>query len=567
VVGRVVRSGLLLILMVLGADALGAVKVRVDRNPVRITESFRLVFEVGDEVLASPDFSALNQDFEVLGTSQGTSVNVVNGRMQRSTSWTHNMMPRREGALMIPPIQFDGEISRPVTITVIGAAADQTETGAREVMLEAEVDNSSPYVQQQTVVTIRLYRAVSMSEASLTEPTLTGVEAVLERLGDDIGYETERGGLRYGVVERKYAIFPQRSGAITIQPLRFDGRVGTDRGFFAGPFESGRMVRVRSAPIELKVQPIPPAFPGRVWLPAGRINLIESWPGDTSTFRVGEPVTRTLTLSGVGLIASQLPEIGALVPDGIKQYPDQPVLETRPSGGVIVASRQEKIAMIPSRPGRFVLPEIEVPWWNTKFDRLEYARLPERVIDVLPATGLPVPPPVSSDIRTDSGPENASKIDLLGPVADVKLSASVWAWVSVGLGLGWLITLSAWWWSRRRIRAPPTPDRSRRADIRSATRALEQACSKNDPTAAQRALLQWAECRWPGNPFHSLGDLGAKLEDEMQTEIHHLNRALYSPTSDNWSGASLSQAFSAVDRNAERNKPAVKPDLEPLYRT
>jgi hypothetical protein len=86
VVGRVVRYGLLLILMVLGADALGAVKVRVDRNPVRITESFRLVFEVGDEVLASPDFSALNQDFEVLGTSQGTSVNVVNGRMQRSTS-------------------------------------------------------------------------------------------------------------------------------------------------------------------------------------------------------------------------------------------------------------------------------------------------------------------------------------------------------------------------------------------------------------------------------------------------------------------------------------------------
>lgn len=564
---RSVRYGLLMVLMAIGADAFGAVTVRADRNPVRITESFRVVFEIDDEVLGRPDFSALNKDFEVLGTSQGTSVNIVNGRIQRSTSWTHNMMARREGTLMIPPIQFGNEISRPVTVTVIGTAADLADGSAREVILEAEVDNPSPYVQEQTVLTIRLYRAVSMSEASLTEPNLTGIEAVIERLGDDIGYETDLAGTRYGVVERKYAIFPQNSGAMTIQPLRFDGRVGTNRGFITDPFASGRRVRVRSKPIELAVQPMPSAFAGRVWLPARRITLIESWPGDTSTFRVGEPVTRTLTLSAMGLMASQLPEIGAMVPDGIKQYPDQPVLNTKASNGILVSSRQEKIAMIPSRPGEFSLPEIEVPWWNTESGRMEFAQIPERVINVLPAVGAPAAPPVLADDRADPVSMDFPASDRIVPARMDRSVATAWLWVSIALALGWLATLGAWWRSRRSRNELPVAKRPAPMDIKSAVRDLERACSENDPKAVQRALLKWAGCRWPGNPVYSLGDIGAKFDSELQTEIHRLNRVLYSSPSESWNGTPLWQAFSRIDHDTARRGAPQNRSLEPLYRT
>jgi len=113
--------------------------------------------------------------------------------------------------------------------------------------------------------------------------------------------------------------------------------------------------------------------------------LIESWPANSQEFRVGEPVTRTLTLRANGLGSSQLPEIHASVPDGIKQYPDQPVRENRVDDNGLVAISQQKVALIPARPGTFVLPEVEIPWWNTRTDELEYARLPARPIDVLPA--------------------------------------------------------------------------------------------------------------------------------------------------------------------------------------
>jgi hypothetical protein len=560
------RLWMLIVLMAIGSDAFAAVTVRADRNPVRITESFRVVFEVDGEVLGKPDFSALSQDFEVIGTSQGTSVNVVNGRMQRSTSWTHTLMARREGKLMIPPIQFDAEISKPAMITIVGAAAGPAGSSAAEVILEAEVDNLIPYVQEQTILTIRLYRAVSMSEASLTEPNLTGIEAIIERLGEDIAYDADRDGVRYAVVERKYAIFPQNSGAIAIQPLRFDGRVGTNRGFFADPFAAGRMVRVFSDPVELEVQPMPPNFAGRVWLPAHSVNLIESWPGDTSTFQVGEPVTRTLTLSATGLTASQLPEIGALMPDGIKQYPDQPLLNTKLNGSDLVSSRQEKIAMIPSRPGEFILPAVKVPWWNTENGRMEFARLPERVISVLPAVGMPAsPPPLAGDAADSVSTDLAASGG--AAVGTSEMSSAGWAWISGGLALGWLATMGAWWWSRRARTSMAAVKRPATLNTKAAKRELERACSDNDPQAAQRALLNWARCRWPGDRVRSLGDMGAKLESDLQTEIHELSRALYGGLSDGWSGTSLWQAFSRADHGQGPRQTSTKPGLEPLYRT
>jgi hypothetical protein len=234
---------------------------------------------------------------------------------------------------------------------------------------------------------------------------------VIERLGDDITYETTRSGRTLAVVERRYALFAQNSGQIVIEPLLFEGRVTRGRQSRFDPFARGNVVRVRSKPVKLEAQPIPAAFSDRVWLPAQQVFLIESWPDNSQEFRVGEPVTRTLTLRANGLGSSQLPEIGASVPDGIKQYPDQPALKNRVDDAGLVAIRQEKVALIPSRSGTFILPEVEIPWWNTRTNELEHARLPARPIDISPAIGAPdgpapqsnTPPVITTD-ETEAAP-------------------------------------------------------------------------------------------------------------------------------------------------------------------
>jgi len=535
-----------------------AVKVRVDRATVQITDSIRVVFETDQNVSSNPDFSALDADFDVLGTAQSTKVNIINGKMQRSVSWTVDLIAKREGQLTIPAVVIGNELTNLVTINVKVAATGPDGAPAGKIFLEVEVDTDKPYVQGQVIFTVRLLRAVQISNASLTEPRVTGAGAVIEKLGDDIAYKTQRGGRTLAVVERRYALFPQSSGKIVIEPLLFGGREARSRQSVFDAFARGKVVRVRSEPIEIEAQSIPAAFSGDAWLPAQQVFLIESWPANSQEFRVGEPVTRTLTLRANGLGSSQLPEIHASVPDGIKQYPDQPVRENRVDDNGLVAISQQRVALIPARPGTFVLPEVEIPWWNTRTEELEYARLPARPIDVLPAAATSA----DTEIRPDA-PAVTTADETLAAPTDQPETPDLWAWLSLGLALGWVVTGCVWLWNHRRsgqVPARPAPPSQKRL-----VKEIRMACAANDAESAKNALLDWAGRQWPGSHARSLGDLAARIDGDLQVQIHGLSQVLYSDAASRWDGERLWQAFEArqLRKTGRTGKP--DPELEPLY--
>ena len=557
------RTAWLLVFIVLcAASGHAAVTVRVDRNAVQITDSFRVILESDQLVSDRPDFSPLQADFDVLGTSQSTNINFINGKMRRSSIWTIDLMAKRAGVLTIPAVVVGNEFSEPVNITVKATDASPEGTACADVLLEVEVDNRTPYVQGQVIFTVRLLRRVQIDNASLTEPQVIGGDVVVERLGDDVAYETRRDGDRIAVVERRYALFPQSSTKITIEPLRFEGRIANNRSFGFDPRMRGRIVRVRSDAIELEALPIPANFTGRTWLPARRILLVESTPEANQAYRAGEPFTRTLTLRATGLSSSQLPEIGVTAPADIKQYPDQPILENRFDDDGLVAIRQEKIALIPSAPGMFTLPAIEIPWWNTQTNRTEVARLSARTIEVLPALDASADQSPSMSATTGE-PDAVTKQTF--PVPVVSSGTNRWAWLSVALAIGWLATTLVWLWSRRRAanktavcKAPPTEKKL--------VATINSACSSNDADAAKQALLNWAAFQWPGSRVHSLGELAARIDGDFQQRVHCLSQALYSNSGQNWKeGSLLWSAFDARRHEHPQRRSTPVPELEPLY--
>jgi len=550
---------LLAALMPTAADA--ATSARADRNSVQITDSFQVVFETDQDVSSRPDFSALGDDFDVLGTSQSTSVNVVNGRMQRSARWIVDLMAKSEGVFTIPSIRIGNEQTNSLLVTVQPAKTAAGEP-AGDVFLEVEVDTESPYVQQQVVLTIRLLRAVQTGNASLTEPNVRGTDVVIEKLGDDVGYETRRGDVRLAVVERRYALFAQQSGSIVVDPFLFEGRVAAGRQSAFDPFARGRIVRVRSDAVELEVRPIPADFTGPAWLPARQVFLVESWPDDGQQFRAGEPVTRTLTLQANGLASSQLPDIAAGVPDGLRQYPDQPLFENRVVDGGLVGVRQEKVALIPSRAGTLTLPAVEVPWWNTRTDRVEYARLAARTLEIAPAAAAAdasARPIESADTGPSTGSSESAQTE---PVRAA--GATPWVWVSLGLGVAWVLTIFAWWRARRRggrqEARPAKPPGEKQL-----VAAVREACGDNDPGATKDALLAWAANHWPGSQVRSLGELAARLDGDVQLRIHELGRGLYRESGGKWDGGPLWTAFNAVLARRAEAPQKKRPELEPLY--
>jgi len=534
--------------------------VSFDRNPVSLDESFQIIFTANDTPDSDPDFSPLEQDFEILGQSQSSNSSWINGRSSKTIQWTLNVMAKHTGSLVVPAVKFGDDESQPASVMVTQAAANKAINTDDDLFLEVEANPQSPYVQSQVLYTVRLYRRVDIAQAALNEPELS--DAVVEKLGDDSNYNTQINGVNYLVTERKYAIFPQKSGALTIKPLVLTAEVmASSRPNFNGFFNS-QMTKTRkisSKSVTLDVKPAPATFTGQHWLSAEQLVLKEEWSGDNQQMKVGEPLTRTLTLLAKGTTVGQLPELNAGKIDAqLKTYPDQPVLREQKKPEGLIAFREEKIAIIPSKAGFYKLPAIEIPWFNSQSQKMEIATIPETTITALEAAGaLPdMAAPVAS-----TPVEQPQKAEQSTPIITQPQQQNTWFWVALFLGTGWLATL-AYFLVKRPVKKP-IPEKSA-AEIRleDSIKNLKKACADNNATAAKDALLAWGRQKYD---VASLGAVAEFSEARLRDEILHLNQVLYGKSADQWQGKKLFQAFV---ENKAREKIAVTEDdkLEPLYR-
>ena len=516
-------AALLLLLLAAGFAqvAEAALNALLERSAVTLGESVRLVLETDGQVGGSgPDLSPLERDFEVLATSRSTQVQIANSRQTATTRWVVELLPRRAGSLVVPPV------------TPAGGDAGQ------DLYMEAEIEPGNHYVQSQLVYRVRLYSAVPVLGGRISPPEAPRTS--VERIGEDVNFSAMRNGRRYDVVERRYALFPQEPGRLTVGASRFTGQIGASRGGLSAMdrlLNRGRRASVAAAPVEVTVLPRPDHFDGDPWLPARDLRLTEDWPNSGREFRVGEPVTRILRLSARGLPASQL-ELPAMADiEGLRLYPDQAQRDSGHEDEWMTANVEQRVAMIPTRAGTLLLPEVRLRWWDVVADRGRTAVLPARTITVLPAPDA------------GSGSTGTTIVATPDPVpaAEPAPAAVPWYWpASVAtLGLLWLSTLYALW--RRRGRTPPRPAGAppgvdpRSETARAARNRVVEACLRNDAAAARAALFAFGRAAWPGHPPTSLDALASRLGDRaLADQFHVLDRVLYGPApGGEWSGERL----------------------------
>lgn len=565
-----------LIVFVIASQPVWAVdiSVSVDRNPVTVDESFNIYFSAAEAPGGEPDFTPLEQDFTILNQGQSSNSSWINGQYSKSIRWTVQAMAKKSGTITIPAIIFGNDTSKPLTITVNRSAANANNSASTEdLYMEVKAEPESPYVQSQVMYTVRVYRRVELAQAKLTEPELA--DAVMEKLGEDSDFNTVINGVSYRVTERKYAIFPQKSGTLKINPLALTADVVLDdsgRGGFGAFFGSPitKTKRVLSNEIVLNVKAAPAGFAGKNWLPAEQLELAQTWSGDVHQMKLGEPVTRTLTLRATGSTVSQLPELNTLKTDAnLKAYPDQPVLNEDKLPEGIVASRQEKIALIPSVPGQQTLPAIEIPWFNTKTQRVENARIPETVITVSGSAINPSNTPAQTqsqpklpDVKAETTENNAS---IKQPTVRSEDNTKLWQLISLFLALGWVATLSYVLYKRPKTDVNKSHDSEKLATqfrLNELSKQLKDVCNRNDSLGAKNTLLAWGKQQFG---VGSLGAIASHCEARLRDEILTLNQHLYSRNASEWNGKKLFQAFS---ENNARQKMNIADDmvLEPLHR-
>lgn len=535
-----------------GMPCAAEVRALLDRNEVQLNESFGLVLEIDSDSIAQPDFSVLTQDFKILGRFKSSNVSVIDGDYTAITRWNLDLMAKRPGELTVPAIMIGTEASEPtkVKVTQTGPGAPQN----ADLFVEIDVDPREAYVQQQIIVTLRLFIAVNPLDLRLTPLAVSNTDAVVEQLGGDEEFGTTRGAKRYRVIQRRYVIFPQSSGTLSIDPVVAEARV-SKRGLVT--FGRTSLLRSQSEAIDIAIKAIPAAFNGKTWLPARKLEIVEGWSNTPPVFRVGEPITRTLRISSDGLASTQLPELTPYMPQDLKHYSDQPELSDNKSGSGVTGSRTERYAIIPPAEGDFLLPRIEIPWWNTDTDTQDVAVLQARTIQVYsagkpsPATQTPLPSPAAE--ASDRRPPATQQDGL------------PWAWVSLGLALGWLLTVL--FWSAGHLLRTTRPTGTARPDPKAARTALAKACVRHEAQAAKNALLHWSRAAWPEHSARNLHDIAARGDEALRIELRRLSETLYGRKSGDWRGHTLWEAFTKFEaRPAQTDNP--EPDaLPPLYRT
>ena len=229
----------------------------------------------------------------------------------------------------------------------------------------------------------------------------------------DAQFQTSRGNRTYRVVERKYAIFPSRSGRLEIPPIQFQG-IARDSGdnssqLFSGLLNQGKRLRSKSSGLTLEISPPNPSFDGKTWLPAHRI-VISEGQSPPDEIVLGQPFTWQIGIQAEGLNADQLPAIQLVEDENFKLYPDKQTRNTTDDGVMVTGHVTRNLAMIANKEGEFHLPDLEIIWWNTESDTQETARLPGKRLRVTPGQDISNEHIPASDIS--NGSETSASRDI-----------------------------------------------------------------------------------------------------------------------------------------------------------
>lgn len=553
------------LLSLLNTAQAASIVASVDRSQIFLDESFRVMFEAEGSVDEDPDFSPLRTDFEILSQSQSTNMTYVNGQYSKKGVWSLDLMARRSGALTIPSVAF-GKDSSPALRVQINDPATTSKPSAsqgQDVFVQVEIEESQAWVQSQIIYNVRLFSRISLSNLRSSELETSDPDAIITQLGNPSSYEAFRDGVRYAVYEVRYAVFPQHSGQLEFRPMIFEGRVNRARSqsMFDQFLNTGELKRVRSNSASIEVLARPADINQSGWLPASQLTLSETWSEDVAALRNGEPVTRTINISAHGVMAENLPDLNMAEIKQLKQYPDKAALENKVSDKGVVSSKQIKVALIPTRAGDFKLPAISVPWWNTETGKQEMAHLPEKLIRAHGEAANTAPlTPADTAVQLEAENKAASS---LTPAAQIE-HAAYWPWLSLLLGMGWLLTLAALLRKKSvmtvaKIQPDQTPLRALEKTVHLHSRSHQAGQTKD-------ALLIWARARWPEQAINNIADIRSRVSAELATEIDTLNAALYGVNSAHWQGDALSHAFKTFLQNKFSSAQQHSSTLEPLYK-
>lgn len=565
------------------------VVVSVDKNPVASGDTFILTLTV-DAFIEDRAWrpAELLADFEVMGTSSSSTTQIIDNRTSREKTFRSvAKAPQQPGEYQLGPFQVAGTESNSLTLKVL-AADDPALSEQRDAFMRVELDRDEIYVQEQVVLTTKLYLAANLHSGNIIPPQLE--DADIRQVGRDQDSTEVIDGRKFQVFQRSFIVIPQRSGEQEIRGPVFQGQINVESNRTLFPsFSSTRSVTTAATNLPLEVKPIPQDWPAQhTWLPAELVTLSLSVGNESSSqpedeqlqITQGEPLTLTYRLTAVGPLADQLPRLDELVRQlditDASIYPEAPESSMNQRNGRLISQQTLRVAIIPHSPGTLEIPSLTLPWFNTQLRDRQTASAPAQTISVAPGVsdGRELQPePAEQAVESADSSAEAPTTTTSPAKPDAGTDGQLlryWQYSTVALAVLWLATLLLWLRHARKhkhdaARATKHPAESATAQARTDLKAIQQACYANDAAAVEVALKDWMRSH-----LKIAGQLNVLADyfnhTPLRSQIDHLQRARFSTGQHEWQeGKALWRALQGALEAHKASQAKQASALPPLY--
>nr|WP_307930359.1 BatD family protein [Photobacterium damselae] len=497
------------------------VEATVSKNIVGLNDVFQLTVKIDDGVNANAlDLSPLDTDFNYGTPSVSNSTSMINGVISRSTEWNVALAAKKTGKIVIPSFRIGATKSQPITITVEkngNASTTKTTQDQQAVQLLTEVNKSSLYQGETFSYRVELRIGAQMSQASLTAPYGDGLDVVQQ--GDDRQTETVVNDRRYIVVTRYYQITAEKPGKITLNGAKFSGNiVKGNRGGFGFSPSVNIPVKRTAENIALEIKAKPESYTG-LWIPTTDLKLEQQWQPQNSTVKVGEPLTRLITLKIKNTSQSNMPNISLEYPSSVRSYNEKPEYSNQ-NGYTVMTVKQ---VIIPRKEGKLSLPGLSVNWFNTMTGKEQTSSIDGMKLTVMQEDKI------ANITDTNVASSTSSSV-----TKNDSAYTNIWPWLTALMAILWLGTTIALLKAKRSKQTRSTVINSEAVAI-STLEGLLQAAKRNEPIKAQTYFRQWKN--------ENLQSVGSSEAQKVAHEIEIMMNAAYSKQATTWKNDALLQAI------------------------
>ncbi len=363
---------------------------------------------VGEQVQVSYTLNGSGRGFQppllndfnvIMGPNQSTSMQFVNGNMSQSISFTYYMQAQKEGTFKIGPasIEINGKRvqSNSLTITVgkAGAATQQKnaqnssgdENLSKQVtdnlMLRVEVDKTNVYQGEGITASYKIYTRIDIVDYAANAPVFNGFWTQDVEMPKNIQFHMETlDGIAYHVAEiKKVVLFPQRSGAYTLEPMEgeFIARIQVKRKRVRDPFDifndpffndsffgntqQDVKQKIKSNAIKINVKPLPDNAPANYGGAVGKFSMETHL--DKSTTKTNEPVSLKIKVSGKGNF--KLIEAPKLTfPNDIESFDPKITDNIAVSAAGVSGSKTIEYLLIPRHSGEYKIDPVTFSYFD-----------------------------------------------------------------------------------------------------------------------------------------------------------------------------------------------------------